>query len=138
MLRWLESGPYWIIYYLVYIGALLWQAAAVYPALAREDWAAALTVAAGIALTATIVVELGVRTMLLIPKAIHDILERGRAEGRVQGREEGRVLGLAEGRAEGREEVRREILEQLVADHNITEERRKELEAELRQERRSA
>ncbi|MCY4625913.1 MAG: hypothetical protein OXC99_13065 [Chloroflexi bacterium] len=59
MLRWLESGPYWIIYYLVYIGALLWQAAAVYPTLAREDWAAALTVAAGIVLTATIVIELG-------------------------------------------------------------------------------
>ena len=114
MLRWLESGPYWIIYYLVYIGALLWQAAAVYPTLAREDWAAALTVAAGIALTATIVVELGVRTMLLIPKAVHDILERGRAEGK------------------------RELLERLVADHLITEERRKEIEAELQMERRSA
>ena len=60
--------------------------------------------------------------MLLIPKAIHDILERGRAEGR----------------AEGREEVRREILELLVRDHLITEERRKELEAELRLDRRFA
>ena len=114
MLRWLESGPYWIIYYLVYIGALLWQAAAVYPTLAREDWAAALTVAAGIALTATIVIELGVRTMLLIPKAVHDILERGRAEGRVQ----------------GREEERREILESLVKENVIDADVRRKIEDE--------
>ena len=118
MLRWLESGPYWIIYYLVYIGALLWQAAAVYPTLAREDWAAALTVAAGIALTATIVVELGVRTMLLIPKAVHDILERGRAEGR------------AEGRVQGREEERREILESLVKENLIDADVRRQIEEE--------
>ena len=118
MLRWLESGPYWIIYYLVYIGALLWQAAAVYPTLAREDWAAALTVAAGIALTATIVVELGVRTMLLIPKAVHDILERGRAEGR------------AEGRVQGREEERREILESLVKENVIDADVRRKIEEE--------
>ncbi len=122
MLRWLESGPYWIIYYLVYIGALLWQAATVYPTLAREDWAAALTVAAGIALTATIVVELGVRTMLLIPKAVHDILERGRAEGRAEGRNEGR--------AEGREEERREILESLVKENVIDADVRRKIEEE--------
>lgn len=113
MLRWLESGPYWIIYYLVYLVALLWQGAVVYPTVAREEWAIVLTVAAGIALTATIVIELGVRAMLLIPKAIHDILERGRAEGRV----------------EGREEERREILELLVKDNRISEEDRREIES---------
>lgn len=121
MLRWLESGPYWIIYYLVYLVALLWQGAVVYPTVAREEWAIVLTVAAGIALTATIVIELGVRAMLLIPKAIHDILERGRAEGRVEGR--------TEGREEGRAEERREILELLVKDNRISEEDRREIES---------
>ncbi|MCY4625914.1 MAG: hypothetical protein OXC99_13070 [Chloroflexi bacterium] len=48
--------------------------------------------------------------MLLIPKAIHDILERGRTEGR------------------------RELLERFVADRLIIEERREEIEAKLRLE----
>ena len=52
--------------------------------------------------------------MLLIPKAVHDILERGRAEGR----------------AEGREEERREILESLVKENLIDADVRRKIEEE--------
>ena len=51
--------------------------------------------------------------MLLIPKAVHEILERGRAEGRQQGK--------------------RELLEQLVKDNEISEERLKEFEEKMKE-----
>ena len=65
----------------------------------------ALALSAGIALTVTIIVELGVRTMLLIPNAIHTILERGRREGEEK------------------------LLDRLVKEAVITEEQRKQIES---------
>ena len=65
----------------------------------------ALALSAGIALTITIIVELGVRTMLLIPNAIHTILERGRREGEEK------------------------LLDRLVNEAVITEEQRKHFES---------
>ena len=73
----------------------------------------ALALSAGIALTITIIVELGVRTMLLIPNAIHTILEKGRREGEEKGRELGRD----------------EVLDRLVNEAVITEEQRKHFES---------
>ena len=72
----------------------------------------ALALSAGIALTITIIVELGVRTMLLIPNAIHTILEKGRREGREEGQQK--------------------LLDRLVNEAVITEERRNQIEADPR------
>ena len=53
---------------------------------------------------AAIIAEVSGRMVLLIPKTVKAIIEKGRAEGREEGRAEGREEGREEGRAEGREE----------------------------------
>ena len=68
-----------------------------------------LALSAGIALTITIIVELGVRTMLLIPNAIHTILEKGRREGEEKGEQR--------------------LLDRMVKEAYITEEQRKQIES---------
>ena len=105
MWQWLESRPYWAIYYLVYLAALTAQATVDFPARSREERVTALAIAAGIAFTTTVVVELGVSIMLLIPKTIQGI----------------------------RAAARRELLDSLVKRQVISEERRKEIEAELKE-----
>jgi hypothetical protein len=90
-------GVYWIIYYLAYLIAsaiLLWL---YWDGLLREDGnirifllAAVFGTAAGTAFIFTILVEVGVRTMLLIPAAVRKLKREGRLEGRQEGRLEGR------------------------------------------------
>ena len=91
-MRILES--YGIIYppaFLIALALTLWLH---WPALLHKEGpvfllAAILGVAAGGALTFAILVEIGGRTVLLIPKAVKEIMEKGRE----QGREEGLELG---------------------------------------------
>ena len=111
MERW---GKYWIIYYIVFLVVLAfllrhWHAL---------DWsdetyllllAAIFGVAAGAALSVTILSEFGVSIVLLIPSTYKWIKEKGHkegiqeglAEGRKEGHAEGLVVGLKEGHAEG-------------------------------------
>ena len=106
--RW---GKYWVIYYIVFLAVLVYLLRRHWSAL---DWsdesylfllAAIFGVAAGTALTVTILSEFGVSMVLLIPSTYKWIKENGRKEGRQEGRKEGHaeglVAGLKEGRAEG-------------------------------------
>ena len=82
-------GIYWIIYYLAYLIAsaiLLWL---YWDGLLHGDGnirlfllAAVFGTAAGTAFIFTILVEVGVRTMLLIPAAVRKLKREGRLEGR--------------------------------------------------------
>ena len=103
-------GNYWIGYYGVYLVAVL-------VLLYRHNWTLAqwddiellskvFSTAAGYALLAVVVVEGLGRMVLLIPKTVRSIFNKGRAEGLV----EGRVEGLVEGRVEGRQEERKRML----------------------------
>ncbi len=99
---------YWVGYYLVFavcLVILLWRH--------RWRWQQwddvtllgdVFSTAAGAAFLAVIIVEVSGRMVLLIPKTVKAIIEKGRAEGREEGRAEGREEGREEGRAEGREE----------------------------------
>ena len=109
MWRWLETFPYWGFYYLIYLVVLGIQLGENFPPQDSEKWAIAFAVSAGFAFTFTLVIELGVRVMLLIPKAVHDILEKGRVE------------------------ERRALLDSLVKHQDISEQRRKEIEAERKE-----
>ena len=99
---------YWVVYYLVYLGAVCTLLLLYWGNWQERDWltllAAVFAVSAGIAATTAIVAEFGGRIMLLIPATVR----RLRAEGREEGRVEGRVEGREEGRVEGREEERAE------------------------------
>ena len=86
---------YWVVYYLVYLGAV-----GTLLSLNRGDWqegswltllAAVFAVSAGIAATTAIVVEFGGRIMLLIPATVRRLRAEGREEGRMKGREEART-----------------------------------------------
>ena len=85
---------YWIGYYIVF-------AVGVAILLYRHNWTLAqwddvdllgdvFSTAGGEALLVVITVEVLERMVLLIPKTVKAILEKGREEGRVEGREEGR------------------------------------------------
>ena len=110
MERW---GKYWIIYYIVFLAVLAFLLRRHWHAL---DWsdetyllllAAIFGVAAGAALTVTIISEFGVSIVLLIPSTYKWIKEKGHKEGLTEGRKEGHaeglVTGLKEGHAEGLE-----------------------------------
>ena len=99
MERW---GKYWVIYYIVFLVVLAFLLRRHWHAL---DWsdetyllllAAIFGVAAGAALTVTIISEFGVSIVLLIPSTYKWIKEKGHKEGIQE--------GLAEGRKEGHEE----------------------------------
>ena len=107
-------GNYWIGYYGVYLVAVL-------VLLYRHNWTLAqwddiellskvFSTAAGYALLAVVVVEGLGRMVLLIPKTVRSIFNKGRAEGLVEGRVEGLAEGLVEGRVEGRQEERKRML----------------------------
>ena len=107
MERW---GKYWVIYYIVFLAVLAYLLRRHWAAL---DWsdesylfllAAIFGVAAGTALTVTILSEFGVSMVLLIPSTYKWIKENGRKEGRQEGRKEGHAEGLVEGLKEGRAE----------------------------------
>ena len=99
---------YWIGYYGVYLVAVL-------VLLYRHNWTLAqwddiellskvFSTAAGYALLAVVVVEGLGRMVLLIPKTVRSIFNKGRAEGLVEGRQEERKRMLAahrEARARG-------------------------------------
>ena len=98
---------YWIGYYIVF-------AVGVAILLYRHNWTLAqwdgvdllgdvFSTAGGGALLVVIIVEVLGRMVLLIPKTVKAILEKGREEGREQGREEGRE--------KGREEQRKRMLD---------------------------
>ena len=86
---------YWVIYYLCYlsaVAALLW---AYWPNITQADantalflTAAIFGAAAGAATIIAILVEAGGRAVLLIPKAVKEIMDKGRAEGRKEGRQQ--------------------------------------------------
>ena len=104
MERW---GKYWVIYYIVFLAVLAYLLRRHWAAL---DWsdesylfllAAIFGVAAGTALTVTIISEFGVSIVLLIPSTYKWIKENGRKEGRQEGLAEGRKAGIKEGHAEG-------------------------------------
>ena len=110
MERW---GKYWVIYYIVFLAVLAFLLRRHWHAL---DWsdetylfllAAIFGVAAGAALTVTILSEFGVSIVLLIPSTYKWIKEKGHKEGLTEGRKEGHaeglVTGLKEGHAEGLE-----------------------------------
>ena len=105
--RW---GKYWVIYYIVFLAVLAYLLRRHWAAL---DWsdesylfllAAIFGVAAGTALTVTILSEFGVSMVLLIPSTYKWIKENGRKEGRQEGLAEGRKAGRAEGLVAGLEE----------------------------------
>ena len=97
-------GNYWIGYYFVYLVAVLIL-------LYRHNWTLAqwddvellsnvFSTAAGYALVAVVVVEGLGRMVLLIPKTVRSILNKGRVEGRQEERK--RMLAAhREGRARG-------------------------------------
>ena len=106
MERW---GKYWIIYYIVFLVVLAFLLRRHWHAL---DWsdetylfllAAIFGVAAGAALTVTILSEFGVSIVLLIPSTYKWIKEKGHKEGIQEGLAEGRKEGRQEGHAEGLE-----------------------------------
>ncbi len=113
---------YWVIYYLVYLGAagaglwyywprLLWYWRQ--PLLHNDSiylLAAIFGTAVGIALAVAIILEVSGRMVLLIPAAVRKIKAQGREEGREEGLVEGREEGLVEGRREGLVEGRQEGL----------------------------
>ena len=99
-------GNYWIGYYGVYLVAVL-------VLLYRHNWtlgqwddiellSKVFSTAAGYALFAAVVVEGLGRMVLLIPKTVRSIFNKGRVEGLAE--------GLAEGRVEGRQEERKRML----------------------------
>ena len=100
MERW---GKYWVIYYIVFLAVLAFLLRRHWHAL---DWsdetyllllAAIFGVAAGAALTVTILSEFGVSIVLLIPSTYKWIKEKGHKEGIQEGLAEGRKEGHAEG-----------------------------------------
>ena len=87
-------GNYWIGYYLVYLVAVL-------VLMYRHDWtlsrwddvelmADIFSTAVGYALLAVVVVEGLGRMVLLIPKTVRWIMDKGHAEGHAEGQIEGR------------------------------------------------
>ena len=94
---------YWVIYYLVYLGAagaglwyywprLLWYWRQ--PLLHNDSiylLAAIFGTAVGIALAVAIILEVSGRMVLLIPAAVRKIKAQGREEGREEGLQEGVV-----------------------------------------------
>ena len=91
------AANYWLFYYLVYVAVVV-AGAAVYwqsllPGAENEGLytlAAIFGVAAGAALLMAILLEVAGYMVLLIPRRIRELKERGREEGRQEGLEEGR------------------------------------------------
>ena len=81
--RWLGERRYWTIYYAVYLLVGLVLMLLDWPGKNKQEWAAILTVSAGVALTVAALVEIGVRAMLLIPATIRKIRQdKGREDRR--------------------------------------------------------
>ena len=99
-------GKYWLAYYLVYVVAVavfLWQYRVPLLSGATADetrlylLAAVFGVSAGIALTATILMEVLITMVLLAPRVWQHAVNQGKQEGLRE--------GLREGRQEGRQET---------------------------------
>ena len=84
MWRWLEEKRYWIAYYLAYLISLIILAILSKP---RDipEWAAVVTVSAGIDTGFAIAVEVIGRMVLLIPSTIRRIRQEGVQQGLKQG-----------------------------------------------------
>ncbi len=66
---------------------------------------------------AAIIAEVSGRMVLLIPKTVKAIIEKGRAEGREEGRAEGREEGREEGQAEGQAEGSRSERDRILSNY---------------------
>ena len=104
MERW---GKYWVIYYGIFLAILAFLLARYWSALHWQNtsWlpllAAIFGVTAGIALTFTICAEIGGRMVLLIPAAVRNLRDAGKAEGKAEGIQEGLQQGIEQGVQEG-------------------------------------
>ena len=105
------AANYWLFYYLVYVAVVVAGVAVYRESLLPGDeneglytLAAIFGVAAGAALLMAILLEVAGYMVLLIPRRIRELKERGREEGRQEGLEEGREEGRQAGREEGREQ----------------------------------
>ena len=99
---------YWLFYYLVYVAVVIAGIAVYWKSLLPGDeneglytLAAIFGVAAGAALLMAILLEVAGYMVLLIPRRIRELKERGHEEGRQE--------GLAEGREEGRQAERQRV-----------------------------
>ena len=97
-------AKYWIVYYIVYVVAVLAAGALQWGKLLTDDdptfrLAAIFGLSAGLASFLAIVSEVIGRMVLLIPEAVRKLREEGRVKGREEGREEGRVEGQVEERS---------------------------------------
>ena len=98
MWRWLREKRYWIAYYLAYpisvgILAVLIKPTGIF------EWAAIVTVSAGIATGFAIAVEVIGTMVLLIPSRIRQIHQEGLKEGIQQGIQQGSKEANAQWRA---------------------------------------
>ena len=83
MWRWLEEKRYWIAYYLAYPVSVFTLAALSGPRTIAE-WAAIVTLSAGIATGLAITVEVIGKVVLLIPSTIRKIRREGIEENNAQ------------------------------------------------------
>ncbi len=99
-MKWIKRAvkDYWIIYYLVYVscvGFYLWR---YWQSLQEDDYiyllAAIFGASVGIALLVAIISEVIGRMVLLIPKAVKDLIDRGRREERARWREARKRFGV--------------------------------------------
>lgn len=86
---------YWVVYYLVYVGGVVFGALRYHPLReqGREELYALVAIfalAAGLALLVAIILEVVGRMVLLIPAEIKRLKEQGRKEGKEEGRKEER------------------------------------------------
>lgn len=103
-IAWLESRPYWVAYYLVYLvaGTVL---ASVWQPGTLTEWTDVVTAAIGVAMTVTILAE-GLGVLLIQPvlkkfredneKALQKALEEARGEAREEGIKEGYERAMRE------------------------------------------
>ena len=107
---------YWLFYYLVYVAVVVAGVAVYWKSLLPGDeneglytLAAIFGVAAGAALLMAILLEVAGYMVLLIPRRIRELKERGREEGRQEGLEEGRQEGREQGLEQGRQAERQRV-----------------------------
>ena len=75
-------------------------------------------------------VVIAVAVTITLREVIEMLAEAFKKKMRELGQEEGRREGIAEGLTKGRREERQEMLDRLVEDSLITEEQRRQIEAE--------
>ena len=91
------ARDYWVIYYLVYVVAVIVLLALNWRSFTLENYVYLLAAIAGASLGIALFIAImseGIGYMvLLIPRRIKELKDQGREEGRKEGREEGREEG---------------------------------------------